>query len=456
MKKKKEGIALVILLAVFFLSSMAWAVDCPIPDTGQTKCYDAGFSEITCPQPGEDFYGQDTHYLCNSQSYTKLDENGNDLPDDAAEWVMVRDNITGLIWEVKQDNDNVQNYDNHHDSDNKYTWYDGDTGKPGDGTDTEDFISALNSQQLGGYDDWRLPTVKELSFILHSGTRYPAIDKIYFPNTESGTYYYSSTTYADNTESAWGVFFSEGIMNAISKSYSYYVRAVRGEQFHNDFIDNGDGTVTDNATNLMWQQATAPGTYTWEGALTYCEGLSLAGYDDWRLPDRNQLQSIVDHSTYSPAIDTTYFPDTVSSYFWSSTTYDIFPVWAWYVDFNSGYVNGGVSPYGKESGDYVSVRAVRVGQCVDPSTTTSSSSTTTISPSCPTEKLYGEHSEETELLRHFRDKVLSKTPAGQELIKLYYQWSPAIVRAMEADEEYKEEVRGLIDGVLELIEGGVE
>ena len=94
-----------------------------LPDTGLTKCYDTA-QEITCPQQGEPFYGQDAQYGPNLQSYTKLDENSNELPDDAPwPWAMVRDNVTGLIWEVKQDNDGIQNYENPHDADNTYTLY---------------------------------------------------------------------------------------------------------------------------------------------------------------------------------------------------------------------------------------------------------------------------------------------------------------------------------------------
>jgi hypothetical protein len=70
---------------------------------------------------------------------------------------------------------------------------------------------------------------------------------------------------------------------------------------------------------------------------------------------------------------------------------------------------------------------------------------------CPTEQIYGEHSEETQLLRYIRDNVLIQTPEGQEIIRLYYQWSPSIVQAMEEDEEFKEEVKEMVDGVLELI-----
>ena len=115
---------------------------------------------------------------------------------------------------------------------------------------------------------------------------------------------------------------------------------MRGGQSNNNFIDNGDGTITDTSTGLMWQKATAPGTYTWEQALTYCENLTLpaGGYSDWRLPNRNELQSIVDYSRYNPAIDTTFFPDTVASAYWSSTTYAYDTNDAWYRGLHNGYV----------------------------------------------------------------------------------------------------------------------
>jgi hypothetical protein len=80
-----------------------------------------------------------------------------------------------------------------------------------------------------------------------------------------------------------------------------------------------------------------------------------------------------------------------------------------------------------------------------------STTTTTIQALCPIESLYGEHSEQTELLRYFRDNVLYTTPEGQELIRLYYEWSPVIVEMMKEDEEFKEQVKEMIDGVLELI-----
>ena len=71
---------------------------------------------------------------------------------------------------------------------------------------------------------------------------------------------------------------------------------------------------------------------------------------------------------------------------------------------------------------------------------------------CPSEAIYGEYSKETELLRYVRDNVLSATPEGQELIKLYYEWSPFVVKLMGKDEKFKEEVKVVVGGILQLTE----
>ena len=209
---KFSGFLLIFLLSGIFFCQSVWAY--PLPDTGQTKCYN-NTEEITCPSPGEDFYGQDGNYLINPPSYSKLDAGGNDLADSATSWVMVRDNVTGLIWEVKTDDGSI------HDKDNKYTWYDsnpetngGDAGTPGDGTDTEDFIAALNTANFGDNNDWRLPTFKELTSIVNLGIYNPAIATTYFPNTVS-SYYWSSSTNAGYTGNAWYIYFSYGNDNNV-------------------------------------------------------------------------------------------------------------------------------------------------------------------------------------------------------------------------------------------------
>ena len=342
--KQKVLVVFLTVFAVICMTGIPAVMAVPVPDTGQTKCYDSSV-EITCPQEGEPFYGQDAQYSTNLQSYTKLDENGNDLSDSATEWVMVRDNVTGLIWEVKQANDDIADYSNPHDANNQYTWYDGnpdtnsgDAGTPGDDTDTEDFINTLNNAQFGGYNDWRMPTVKELSLIVKCQGDNSVIDTTVFPYTVSSSYW-SSTTNAGDTGSAWCVHFNNGIVYYVDKSSSYYARAVRSGQSESldNFVINGDGTVTDTSTGLIWQQETTD-NMTWEDALTYCENLSLAGHDEWRLPNRNEMQTLLDYVSVYPAIDTTIFPDTISSIYWSSTTNANNTSYAWHSSFGSGFL----------------------------------------------------------------------------------------------------------------------
>ncbi len=228
--KREMLMSLCLCVAVLFFSIGVFAA--PVPDTGQTKCYNVAGSVITCPSPGQALYGQDANYTINPMSYTKLDGSGGVLSDSATSWAMVRDNVTGLIWENKTDDGTI------HDKDNKYTWYDsnpatngGYAGTAGNGTDTEDFINALNSAHFGGYSDWRLPTVNELDSIVNDNIPYPGptINTTYFPNTVS-SFYWSSTTLASSTHGAWGVSFGLGLDGYGYKGGSYYVRAVRGGQ----------------------------------------------------------------------------------------------------------------------------------------------------------------------------------------------------------------------------------
>jgi hypothetical protein len=128
-------------------------------------------------------------------------------------------------------------------------------------------------------------------------------------------------------------------------------------------VDNDDGTVTDIATGLMWQkegpthQDGSARAMTWEEALTYCEALELAQQDDWRLPNINELQSIVDYRAYNPSVNVVFFPDTLSGSYWSSTTYDTANGIAWDIHFLAGDIF--VSSPSKLENRYV--RAVRGG-----------------------------------------------------------------------------------------------
>jgi ABC-type amino acid transport substrate-binding protein len=87
----------------------------------------------------------------------------------------------------------------------------------------------------------------------------------------------------------------------------------------------------------------------------------------------------------------------------------------------------------------------------DTSTSVISTTTTSTTQHCPSEVIYGDYSEETQLMRNFRDELLCKTPVGQEIIRLYYEWSPVIVKAMELDENFKKEIKEKIDEILPMI-----
>lgn len=335
-----------------------------MPDTAQNQCYN-NENGIPCPGEGATFYGQDAQYEGPARSYTKVGKKGVALPDTARPadgWFMTRDNATGLMWEIKTDDGTV------HDRDNMYTWYDPGAavpGTPGVGTDTADFIAALNSAGFGGFKDWRMPTAKELAtLIVNDGQVHPTIDTGFFPNTADHCYW-SSTTYAPDPAEARGMGFEDGDDSRAPKSQLRCVRAVRGALSpvlgdaigSGRLIDNGDGTVTDTETALMWQQATAPGKYSWEAALAYTDTLVLPvnGHSDWRIPNRNELMTILDYTRSSPATPPEIFPDTFYSSYWSSTTEAALPVNAWKTDFN----NGSQSRLLKTSAIYV--RGVRGG-----------------------------------------------------------------------------------------------
>jgi len=125
-----------------------------------------------------------------------------------------------------------------------------------------------------------------------------------------------------------------------------------------DYFDNGNGTISDK-NGLMWQKEDEEDDNTerrWDDAISYCKGLSLGGYSDWRLPNREELKSIIDETRKKPTINTTYFPNTKSSHYWSSTTDAGRTTGAWSVDFYGGSVYDG-----HKSNNYY-VRCVRDGQ----------------------------------------------------------------------------------------------
>jgi len=180
-----------------------------------------------------------------SSRFIKTGVGGAVLPDDAAQWTAVQDVLTGLVWEVKHNRDGIENYADPQDADNSYTWHDdnpetngGDPGTDGDGTDTRDFIDALNACAFSGFADWRMPTCEELAALLDPQRFNPAINTACFPATVPW-YYWSSSTYDDFAYAACHIYFmgspaasSRALFNTATNHYGmkdllYHARAVR-------------------------------------------------------------------------------------------------------------------------------------------------------------------------------------------------------------------------------------
>ncbi len=105
------------------------------------------------------------------------------------------------------------------------------------------------------------------------------------------------------------------------------------------FKDNGDGTISDNATGLMWVKDPPLVTKFWNVAVDYCDGLNYAGHSDWRLPNVNELAALIDRGRDTPAINTTFFPNTANNDYWTSTTQRDNINNAWAVHFEDGEVS---------------------------------------------------------------------------------------------------------------------
>ncbi|MDV7186293.1 DUF1566 domain-containing protein [Lutibacter sp. TH_r2] len=320
---KALNILLVIALIIFQYScaqeQKQWY---PVVDTSVSEFYSDG-DIIKEPKPNEEFYGQDANYTGNQPSYTNNDDG------------TITDTVTGLMWEQNM----------------------------GEKITFEEAFKKAENSTLGVYTDWRVPTIKELySLILFTGQVKGAhsidlfIDTNYFEQPlgdtskderEIDAQTWSSTAYVGRTmrndETVFGVNFIDGRIKGYPKynprtknAHKMYFRMVRGNTAYgkNNFIDNGDGTISDLATGLMWQKTDDGSSRDWEESLTYAENLKLGNKSDWRLPNAKELQSIVDYTrslqtTNSPAINPIFETSEIKDadgninypFFWSSTTH---------------------------------------------------------------------------------------------------------------------------------------
>lgn len=259
-----------------------------LPDTGQSTSYSA-------------IFGEDSDYSINTPSFT---DNGNGT---------IKDNITKLIWQ-KTDGGEM-------------TW--------------ETSHNYCNQLNIGGYN-WRLPDSHELFGILDHDKN-PAINYQVFTNNNA-EYWWTSQTRFDDTTKVWVVNSGGGIgAHAKNETISaggtrrIHTRCVKNVIWQQIYVDNGNGTITDKKTGLIWQKIPLSTTKNWFQALYYAENLAFAGYDDWRLPNIKELQSISEINFANPSVNPTFFPSTNSSIYWSSTTLKSPDTTkAWTVDFQFG------------------------------------------------------------------------------------------------------------------------
>lgn len=347
-------------------------------DTGQDVAYGSDGIALDT-MPGDVFFGQDADYRGTPFSFVTSEDG-----------VVVLDQNTGISWQRVP-------------SEIKSSW-----------GDAKQHCVDL---ELAGRDDWRLPSLKELISIEDFKEGWPYIDTDVFSlgNQPIGKQlqYWSSNLYRVGTthggaETAFGLNYGTGHIKGyptgdgdsgarpgaepggndsrtgltappegeeqrgsrppppppsdgqaggppVGNPAFKLVRCVYGAPYgENRFVDNGDGTVSDFGVGLMWKKDDSGEGLDWEHALAYADDLEFASYDDWRLPNVKELQSIVDYSGVYPAIDKTHFNITdEDSYFWSSTSAYFSKngtdeqrkyYWAWYVAF--GYA---VGPDGEDS-----------------------------------------------------------------------------------------------------------
>jgi hypothetical protein len=346
-KRVLETIMKTMLTQILATLVATWTVAAELPyavvDTGQERCYDTG-QEIAYPAAGAAFFGQDAQYQGAQPAYQDNRDG------------TITDKNTGLIWQKN----------------------------PGQKMTYDQAAAGAAKFKLAGHSDWRLPTIKELYSLIDfsgcdprvqtggdtSGLR-PFINTNFFPfqyGKESegdriiDSQYASSTLYVGpatgspmglggspasfgnyaEARKMFGVNFADGRIKGYGLSMpgrgekTFYVMYVRGNPAYggNHFVDNRNGTITDTATGLTWQQGDSGKGMDWRAALAYAGNLKLARHEDWRLPNAKELQSIVDYTrapgkTRSAAIDPVFRATAISNElgeldfpcYWTGTTH---------------------------------------------------------------------------------------------------------------------------------------
>ena len=361
-----------------------------LPKTGQLNCYDSTGTTVSCGTPSAN--GQDGALQKGGAWPDPRFTNADGTTPVSGSAVI--DQLTGLMWTTDANAPGP--------------------AACGPGVDKNwqaalDYIACLNTNAFLGYSDWRLPNRKELWSLTHIGQS----NSISSLNTQGiaaqASYYWSSTTSAYIPGAAWRVALYNGEVFGGTKTGTNCVWPVRtgqdrastevpktgqttcsdssgnqiacadtrqdgelqkGVSWPNPRFTNPDGTspvsgsvVIDQLTGLMWpQNADAPGpvacspgsSKNWQTALDYVACLntnSYLGYSDWRLPNINELESLLnlEKANMPSWFNMQSFTNVQASYYWSSSTYAGYPAYAWFVSM----VDGGVHYTSKANTQYV-------------------------------------------------------------------------------------------------------
>jgi hypothetical protein len=249
----------------------------PWPDSLTGSCANT-IKIITCPQQADDFFGQDGTYRINVPSYS-------------ASATAMTDKVTGLIWQLVPDQ----------------------TQKT-----QADAVTYCDALDLGGHNDWRLPTRLEYVSVLDEGMGSGSAMPPAIPLDTQGAQWTASAT-----GTTAGAFFlmddTLGTWTVGTGSSPHGARCVRGTPLSGSLAVDTD-VVTDGMTNLVWQTTNLVDTFvTWQEALAHCEGLTHATKDDWRLPSIKELATIVDETASQAPVISTDFGDGMALDYWSST-----------------------------------------------------------------------------------------------------------------------------------------
>lgn len=304
--------------------------------TGQTTCHDTDGREIECAGSGQDAEFSRGH-VWRAPRF--------DFAEEPEAHGTVTDLLTGLVWTR-----------------------DANPGEfPMDWSEAHEFVSRMNRNRQHGFEDWRLPDRRELRSLISHQTRNPALPEGHpFINVFMG-WYWSATTAAINEAFAWYVHMEGGRTFYGAKKQYYLVWPVRGEgkgvlpatgqagdspfgavwpepRF---LVEPGD-TVRDRLTGLIWRRAAdltgAP--VLWEDALEAVRKLN-SEEGGWRLPNINELESLVDMSRHDPALPAGHPFKECREVYWSSTTSMFEPDWAWALYMNKGAVGVGRKGYAR-------------------------------------------------------------------------------------------------------------